>query len=357
MMPLKTKLRGLAVPLAGVIIVMFLERPGIGQTLTERSEFVQKLQQPYSALVEGNEFRIALRQVAQGESSSNAFVNLWIDRKVDPNLRVYPGALGSNRYASLTKIAASAQCVCYPIDDCVLVGRSEWVDRIVASLSKKRGRVTSSRIDVRWPDLTTPTEALQTTIPGEAALPHDLWAANEWKQIRATTAEALIRGQFASPERFESRFARSYRFADTQAIEASILESDPTVKFRRSGGAIVLTGSGSAHRMFVEACLVRKEIGSQATDAIATLKNDHRTFNLEVRNEQAGAVLKQLVGVAQIACEFDAAANPQLQKLVTFKVEDSTLWDIIQQVGRQAGLRFQSADGKLRVSPDSDRSR
>lgn len=358
MMPPKTNLCGLTAGLAGVSIVLFAAKLGLAQTLIERSEFVQKLQQPHSALVEGKEFRSALRQVAQSDTSPGAFVNLCIDRKVNPNLRVYPGTLGPNRYTSLTKIAASANCVCYPIDDCVLIGRSEWVDGLIANLSQKtRGRPSTNRIDVRWPDLTTPNEALkiaQSTRRDQTPLPYDLWAANEWKQIRATTAETLIRGQFTLGNTSQ-RFARSYRFSGTEPIEASIRESEPTATFRRSSGAVILTGSGNAHRRFAQACLTQNDAAQQNSDAIETLKNDERTFNLDVRNQVAGAVVKQLAGIAQIECDFDAAANPQLQKLVTFNVEDKTLWEILQQVRLQAGLRFQSVGGKLRVSSDGSR--
>ncbi|MEO1527918.1 MAG: hypothetical protein AAFX06_21000 [Planctomycetota bacterium] len=294
--------------------------------------------------------------MAQNETDATPVFNIWIDRKVDPNLQVYPGALGPTRFASLTKIAESADCVCYPIDDCVLIGRANWVDALVAELSQgARARSASSRIDVRWPKLTTPNEALQAvganrSSAGGAKLPHDLWPETHWVRIRPALAEGLIRGQFLQPDREATLFSRSYRFANTKAFEASVLQKDPDATFKRSAGAVRLTGSGEAHREFAATCLSQDDSGDRSDDAIATLKKDGRTFKLDVRNEMAGAIVKQLTGVAQIECDFTAEANPQLRKLVTLSVKDQTLWEILQRVARDAELEFESRDGKLRVN-------
>ena len=344
-----------------IFTVALLTGVANADTLSVKSDFVRRLREPHSALVQGKEFREALRQVARDAAAPKQAINIWVDRKVDPNLQVYPGALGPTRYASLMRIAASAGCVCYPIDNCVIVGRSEWVDGLVAQLSTKtRSRSAASTIDVNWPELTTPNEALQQVrrsrrVRKDESLPHDLWPANRWSGIRPAVAESLIRGQFQSEEAATQRISRSYRFANTKAFEATIVQADPSATFKRSAGSVILTGTGASHRQFAEACLGQGNETALTKNAIETLEKDKRTFKLEVRNEAAGAIIKQLATVAQVTCEFTEEANPQLRKLVTFSVKDQTLWAIIQQVGLQAGLRFQSVDGKLRVLADTPR--
>ena len=334
----------------GLLLGLVLASTTSAETLSVQSEFVRRLRQPHSALVQGKEFRDALRQVAQAESG-HLQINLWIDRKVNPNLQVYPGALGPTRFASLSKIAEAANCVCHPVDGCVLIGRAEWVDWLVAGLPRK-SRGSEQPVDVRWPDFTTPSEALQQVgvAQSDATLPHDLWPNSKWTKIRPTLAERLIRGQFLATDRAPPTYARAYRFANTKPAEASILQAEPTATFKRTGGDVVLTGSGTAHRRFVAACLSDRDGSQRPSDAVAALAKDKRTFKLEVESEMAGAIVKQLAGVAQIECDFDPDANQQLRKLVTFTVKDKTLWEIIQQVGRQADLRFESVGAKLRVT-------
>ena len=97
------------------------------QPLSVRSEFAQRLSKRHSGIVDGQPLRVAITLVASPNTRASDHVNVWLDRNVDPDAPVSPGALGPTRYASLTKIADEAGCVCYPVQDCVLIGRPIWV--------------------------------------------------------------------------------------------------------------------------------------------------------------------------------------------------------------------------------------
>ncbi|MEM0926031.1 MAG: hypothetical protein AAGJ83_08340, partial [Planctomycetota bacterium] len=95
--------------------------------LREVDSFSQRLLEPHSGVIDGTEFREAILMVAQPRSQRSGSINVWIDRKVNPNALISPGALGPTRFASLAQIADQVDCVCFPVDACVLVGREKWV--------------------------------------------------------------------------------------------------------------------------------------------------------------------------------------------------------------------------------------
>ncbi|MCA9136990.1 MAG: hypothetical protein KDB00_09525 [Planctomycetales bacterium] len=359
--------------------VVLSSRLAAAEPLSQRDQWVQRLQEPHTGLVDGMTLRVAILTVAQSQTQPARHINTWIDRKVNPDLAVYPGGLGPTRYASLCKIAESAGCVCYPVDNCILIGRPAWVAELSRTvfLESDSSRVRSpsnaphrAAVDLDWPNLTTPSEAIQIArghsggrpddgLAGET-LPHDLWPATMLRDISPQLAEQLIRGQFTDGteiDRLAIPFTRSYRFAGTKDAIDSLRDIDPNLKTNTSGGQVRLLATAAAHQRFCVEILSKPDQKSQLAnmnpvkgDALERLQSNERTFIFQASNDPAGKLIKGLTAQIGIECEFDAEANQQLSKLVTIKAVDQTVWQLVRLIAEKASLKIQASGDKLRIS-------
>ncbi|MEM6365585.1 MAG: hypothetical protein AAF745_14245 [Planctomycetota bacterium] len=381
-----------------------LSRPAHSETLSDQAAFTQRMMAPHSAVIQGGRLRDAIIQVAcdapisgnsvaensmdgnsvagnsprrkrSQRSPVRRILNVWLDRKVDPASPVSPGSLGPTRYQSLRKIAAEADCVCAPINGCVLIGRPEWVDgvaqQILGDQPASRAIKLSRKISLAWPDLTTPTEALtmlrdkgvSANLLG-GSLPHDLWPAQRWQTIPGGVAATLIASQFVTFDRDQTAqrpFQRSYRFpslasADISDLLAIVGNADPSAVINQQDDAVSLVAGAAAHRRLANHCLTaidERRTSEQAEPAdtrwLDKLQQDKRTFSLTVENKPGGAVLVTLISQLGMKCEIDPAANQRLQQRVSFTARDETIWQLVSRVLRQSRTQLRLRDGKLRV--------
>ncbi|QDV40914.1 hypothetical protein Enr13x_07510 [Stieleria neptunia] len=353
------------------------------EPLSQKDDFAQRLRESHTGLVDGQSLRLAIGIVSQHQTQPNRHINTWLDRKVNPDYPVSPGNLGPTRYASLCKIAASAGCVCYPVDNCVLIGRPSWVAELSHRLDsdaqddaqndapgRRPGRGDAESMDLQWPDLTTPDEALQLVRGHSAgrqsgdhaplALPHDLWPETLLRDISPQLALRLIAGQFLgqlSDARIDVPFARSYQFAGASRAIAELRKTDPNLQTKVSGGQIRLLATPAAHQAFCRQMLsipdgepVPAQGAPAAGNALERLKTNQRTFSLDVADKPAGPLIQALVAQLGLQCQFDPAANPQLEKRVSFSAVDQTLWQLVRLITDQASLKIDAAGDKLRLS-------
>lgn len=361
--------------------------------LRKTDPLVLRLLQPHSGLVDGTELRKAIQMVAASGEDSSVPLNAWLDRKVDPGTPVSPGALGPTRYASLVKIARQANCVCYPVGNCVLIGRPTWVSMMLEKQFLERAE-TSSResysetmdvVDVRWPRLSTPMDARRAVLAAaskngplppdrfeEVLLPHDLWPEAHLHRIHPDLAIQLIDGQFLDPNLSRAsagkfRFTRSYQFADViEIVKRSA--NNPSVQARRVGKLVQVSAPAENHIQLCETLLTRvantaqsmagasqSGLDSKGDAALRTLRNDSRTFTLTVQNQPARKVLKALASQLNLECEFSPDANPQFDQRVSFEAVDQTLWELVRLIATQASLKIGARNGKLQFVADEPR--
>ena len=379
-----------------IVCVSLVGRLSATEPLSYQSDFVQRLLEPHSGTIDGSPLRIALRIVSQGDDAPDRHINICLDRRVDPDAIVSPGELGPTRFASLVRIAQAGGCVCYPVHNCVLIGRQRWVGTVARKLlsvqrssaarssaerhsarqqrPRSRGSLQADRpivadrpIDIAWPPLTTPAEALSIVAANSSleapriTLPHDLWPAIQWRQIRPLVAYQLIQLQclpeldLDSPE---ETLTRSYQFSATASAVPLVRKADPAATFRRSGSKLVIASTIAGHRSFCSAVLSRVSgaavaatDGDRSDDPIERLKGYNRQIkSITVKQKPAGAVLQSLAAKVDVQCVFDDDANQIARQLVSLSVEETTLWELVNLVAKQVSLKIQAEDGKLRVS-------
>ncbi|KAA5547316.1 hypothetical protein FYK55_02665 [Roseiconus nitratireducens] len=361
------------------------------QSLSISKSMAQRLRESHTGLLDGQSLRDAVRMVAQSDPSPDGVINYWIDRKVNPDRAVSPGALGPTRYASLCSIAEAAGAVCFPVDNCVVIGRAEWVDQLAAKFflntaesdnessatvgraAQSRSR-TPARVDVQWPDLTTPSEALARIrgvrsverLPEELRrrLPHDLWPETHWQQIRRDVAEDLVLAQFEPAHDVSLRSAPircSLPVPAPEQFASSIAQADPEAQVQWLQDAIAVTAKPATQRWVWRRGLEVPADGNQgvggapapagARNAIKRLREDQRTFTLKVQNKPVGAVLKELAGTVQVPVRFSPAAEPHRGLLVSFSAVDQTLMQLLELASKQASLQLDVTPNGILFSP------
>ena len=332
--------------------------------LRRKTKFWAQLNAPMTAVVDGMPLRDALERVCQPVG-----LNLCLDRKVDPTTSVEPGTLGPTVFVALRKIALTRDCVVMPIFGVVLIGRPSWVDATVSSLSVAAGESsTFDDVDVVWPELTSGNEALAAAMNRASAdvndlgLPHDLWAANQWKQIDPRVAVSLVLAQFdlqlseplradteeiiAEPLDGQSRLDRTYS-ADShqQLLRRSIESADPESRFLVDQDMLLVKATAASHRIGTDALLVR-----WAETFSADNQDDSKTFSLRRTETSAGAALMQFAQAAGRQCVINADAVQACRKPIVLEAEDETLKSLINRVARQAGVHVQWHAKKIVVT-------
>ncbi|TWU20188.1 hypothetical protein Pla52o_47030 [Novipirellula galeiformis] len=335
--------------------------PTSSDSVSLANPFYAKLSAGSRAIVDGKPFRIALTDLAD-----RVEIPVILDRRVDPSSIVNVGSIGPTVFAGIQRVAQAQDCVVMPIAGVIIVGRPAWIDatsEAILSVASASESAESSRIDVQWSEATTPTEALRliARASGKAEpadeLPHDLWAAADWKSIAPNVAKTLVVSQFDSPAAAansppsEKRFALRYRLdANRTPVIAAIRSIDRQSNVRRAGQEIrametEVTATAAAHRAGIEAFLI-----SQSAKQAANVDLDNANLTLKLQYTPASQVFTKLAGAAGRACQIEASAEAACGKLITMSMEQASLRQLVAEVALQAGVHVRWSDAVLVVS-------
>ena len=322
-----------------VTIFLIASQTARSDHFSREGEFVRRLEAPMTSLLDGKPFRDALESLA-----SEAGVNLWLDRRVDPSVPVDAGPVGPTVFTAIEKLADSRDCSLMAIERILLVGRESWVDETSAAILSIPEIRLGDRIDVAWPELTTPQEALKQVAAdsddGPFQLPHDHWPAVNWKQIERQVAIALILAQFADAEdrtdkpggnsrRITRRYARGP--VPLGRFSRVLKAADASAQLRVSPRWIVAEASMTAHREAT--CLLLREAAKGSRP-----DPDRDTFTLKKMTTSAENALRQLANTAGKTCVIEPSAAKACKQLITLEGQDVTLRQLVDLVASQAGL-------------------
>ncbi|TWU51612.1 hypothetical protein [Rubripirellula reticaptiva] len=342
--------------------------------LSLRDPSAARLAAPMQGIVDGLKRRDALVRLASG-----ADVNLWVCRSVDPSVTIKTGPVGPTTFAAIQQIAKAANCEVQYVAGVVIIGPADWVDAVTIDLvqaANKTARQTPELADIRWPRLSTPTEALAATIfsnenkskqspptNSDTTLPHDLWPAAEWKQIDRSVAEALVRHQFFSVElgksvtettntnsdnraphpkaKMSERFRRRYESPDLASIRRAVMASDPAARIRPADGGLEVHALATAHRIATQAMLATAPAidanGRAANQPDAAGATDEPRFSLKSTTSARNA-LTQLCQAANRTCVIQADAASTCERIITIEAVDQTLKELIDTIANMAGV-------------------
>lgn len=342
MLPARNCLIAALLTLANVSVTLVY-----GDDYSPTATLTVALSKPMTSIVDGQSFRAGLGRIA-----NQARVNLCLDRRVDPSRQIEAGPLGPTVFAALQKLADSHDCVLVPVDNVVLVGRADWVDRTLATLLSLKSSSRSSRTLVQWGDLTTPTDALRATggsPKGFDRLPHDLWPQTKWTAIDPRVAVALVLAQFDVRPQFaangidftatkiETQPTKAVRHyfpgGRTDEIAGLIGKYDQQQKTVKVGNRLRITASPTAHRQLVSALL--------QSNQPAGPDPDKDTFTVRKSIAPAANVLQQLAASAGKKCVIDTSAEQACQAMVTVEGVNVTLKQLVSAIAQQAGVKVE----------------
>lgn len=330
-------------------------------------ELAAKLRSPLSSAVTAKPLRPALVEIA-----AVAKVNLWIDHRVDPHQVVTVAAGPKSVFETLDQAAESVGLQAIAAANVVLVGRPAWAQTLAGAIHAlpPAAREPAELTTTRWPELTTPTEALAialaSDIPDTLTLPHDLWPEVAWDGVSAPLAALLIGAQFdrmpseplhaatparatlvplAAPAAVTCAYPEGPFLAE---LRAAARAADPACRFRPSGrgGPLLLTGSAQAHAAATTAALRH-----QGGDAPATADVDATRFSLRLRDARAQDVFAQLAATAGRQLAIAPAASEAALQRVTLEGRDVTLRELTQQVAAAVGLHATWTAAALQIEP------
>lgn len=344
-----------------------------GAWLTGR-DFQRRLELPvdvaWSATASASSLRQRMDALARAQG-----VAIWLDRRIDPSQPVDFSSTGESLYAALQRLAAKLGAGVGHTDGIVYLG-----PRPTAA---KFATLTALRIDEarklppgpqaaflrkrawRWPDLATPRELIAelageatVAVEGMEQIPHDLWAARDlpslgWAErlslvlagfdltfqfLRDGTAVRLV----AMPE--EAVLERTYAArGDMAGPIRALAERFPGAQVERRGARIAVRGCYEDHQL-IERLLRGEKVQRVEVDPQKT------RYTLEVVNQPLGVVLRHIARLG-LAVEVDPRIHPKLQELVTFRVENATLEELVRAALAGRGIRFRLSGSSLQLAP------
>lgn len=313
-----------------------------------------KLTGNFRSAIADKPLRDALVSIAEA-----AQINLWLDRRVDPTVPSSSDPAAATVYQTLASVAKSAELTILPVQNVVLVGRAQWVEKtagVVRSIE-----TTGPRSNFAWPDLTTPSQAVEIVrgelVTTQPALPHDLWPRQSFAQLSPQVADVLITSQFdlmpsddafktlaplTAPPRLSALYPAGKHAA---ALRAEVAKIDRTSSLREVNSQLMLTGSPAAHRAATDAWL-----RAAGAETINPIDLDKLRFSLRLENAVAEQVLTQLATTAGRTLVIDPQVAEACKKPVTLAIEDETMRTLTDKISVSLGIQVRWTDTQLLVS-------
>lgn len=306
--------------------------------------------------------------------SDSQRVACWLDRRIDPSQELSLSVEGPLQEI-LRQMAGQLKAGVGYVGPVVYIGpakvttklwtvaelRAADVERLPASLRAK----WSERQPAQWEMLSTPRELLAATVERtgctledlEMEIPHDLWPEARLPPLTVAERLTLILASFDRTFEIDAnrRVIRLVPLPETPLLEkqyvangepariaSELARNFPDAKIQRNGNKLLITGIAEDHdsiRRLLQGEKIRRPTGPPEV-----------RYRLEVKNQPLGAVLRKIEMQAKLQMSTDEFAQVKLRDLVSFKVENATLEQLLQAALQGTGLTFQLNGNQLRIT-------
>jgi hypothetical protein len=345
-------------------------------TLSSSQAAARTLQSPARLLWDQQPLRDATAGVSQAYA-----VSIWIDRRIDPTQAVsytpqtvpeisaiWPqDSLG----AKLEQVLRGAGCGVGLVENVVVAAPPLQLPKMQAAavrlhdaLQRQEERMATEFRPLQWPELCTPQQLLdkiaqQWGITIQGTLPHDLMHAGRLQEpTTLATQLTLVCGGFGQeavmvgprtlalqPLSAATRWSANYPKKQLNASSFTAARNafaDSTVRCRND--ACTVQGETNFH-LAVQANLPAGRGGAAASDSRAT-------WNFEIANAPVKAIMDSLAAGANLEIKWDPSCTEgQQSQLLSLKVQQASLDELLQQVCEAAGLRFTRQDKQVLLQP------
>jgi hypothetical protein len=266
----------------------------------------------------------------------------FLDRRIDPTVRVnFTRAVSSSEQA-LSRVAAEHDWSVRPVGDVVYLGPADAGSQLggviatrkadVAKLPPSQRSIFTRKRTLNWPRLAKPralmTELVEKNgwrVEKAERIPHDLWSAGELNGLTLTEQLAVL-----------------------------LIGFDLTYEIRSASSTIEIVQLDTTT---LDAQAEEPPNRPRVTSSQPSKANTKQVYSLRVTVKPVGAVMRELARRLNWEIEFDEAAiqaaGRSLDARVSFAVENVEQDELLDAVLQPAGLTFQRNGEVIRVVPRS----
>lgn len=339
------------------------------------AELVERLRTPLSASWSNLPLSRALASLAATQR-----VAVVLDRRIDPGQPITLVISQQPLAAALAMIARRVNAGYSQLGPVAYLGPPHAAGRLrtLAALHLEDTRVLPPAAarkflvirDWAWDDLAEPRSlvnqlAAEAGIKIESAdkIPHDLWPAAHWPPLTWIDRLTLLTAQFdltfrvdktggrvelvAVPEKVA--IARTYRAGrDASAVARRWAKAVPAAKVAIEQNAIRVEGLVEDHE------LVERRLRGTPNER-TTVTAGQEVYQLSVEKAALAQVVEQLAGRLSLRFEWDRpaidAAGISVDQLVSVKVQNVGLDDLIRAILKDTGLAFRREAQTVTIFP------
>lgn len=323
-----------------------------------------------------------LRDAAAGVSQAYT-VSIWIDRRIDPTQPVtyLPQSIPElsatwpqdSLGARLEQVLRGADCEVGLVENVVVVGPRSELPKLQAAavrlhdaIQRDDGRLATEFRPLQWSELSTPQQLLDRiaenwgiTLQGQ--LPHDLMHAGRLLEpTTLATQLTLVCGGFGQEAVVVAPRALALRpMSEATSWNANYPKKQLDVaKFATARSQF----PDATVRCRNDLCSVQGETNFHMSiladqppprpGARAGATTSRATWNFEIANAPAKAIMESLATGINLEITWDPNCTAEQQsQLLSLKVQQATLDELLEQVCEAAGLKFTRQDKQVLLQP------
>jgi hypothetical protein len=330
-------------------------------------EFRHALEHPVGLKWAENPARQAFRNLAQ-----NQRVAIWLDRRIDPGLKLQFEADDLPLGLALDQLCdkyGGQRAVVGPV---VYLGPPSIAGKLATLAAVRRQQVgrQSAQERARWsravpwsvPELAQPRELVQdlvreagATLENPQAVPHDLWPEIQLPPLMLADRLSLVLAGFdltfeTSPDGSKIRivpapaqidYEESYSWRDASgSLAAQLTKKFPEAKVKMVDGKVHVTAKYEIHETI-------DRLMSGETVRTTKVAPGSKVYSLRVDNQSAGAVVKTIAKELGKEMKYDPALLEKLKTNVSFNVKDVKLEELLDAALGPLGLTYEMKEGAL----------
>ncbi len=367
-------------------IVWSVSVHGNGQS----SELQMRLHRQISITWSGQSLNHALASLSDHEE-----LNVWLDRRVDPEQKIDLVLQRITYKEALTELAQSCGLKVAYVGSLVYLGPADAAEEIMALREKLHARLKKGKKKLRkvwlqesvwtWPRLSEPRKLLQKLFSGTPIklqgvdqIPYDLWKARQLPRMtRIDRATLLLIGFDLTlqpelnrtdcqvvPIEHPVLLTRRYPISASQMPAVARLQRNyPDLNIELMGSklrpsVLQVTGTWNAQQNFRQAIAGQapggrmQERHPQGSEGRA---GDQQVYSLEIREQTLQKVLKQLASQLSVELTWDeqqlASAGYSLDVRISCKVQSASLEQLLEAILNPVSLQFQRVGKQIRIVP------
>jgi hypothetical protein len=310
---------------------------------------------------------------------------IMLDRRVDPGQKLDLKLHNVTLREAITQVARRCDLEVSVLGPVVYLGPQTTVERLrtlaelrrleVLELPRGRQRAFVNARPWHWNDLTTPreliaglTEETGVAIRGHERVPHDLWPAADLPPLALSDRLTLLGSMFDLTFRIapDGRsvelipvepavvLERSYSLAQSRrGLTKQLASVVPEAAIRVENGQLIVRGRLEDHELVAD--LLQGKSVRRVERRRAGAPAGEKVFTLTVKQQRVGPFIRQLCKQLGLDARFDQAAldaaGVSLDTVVSFRVQQATLDELLRAALEPAGMTFSRQGRAVEIGP------